>query len=463
MHFGALFVRHPVRPPRVTRLRAVLAGFVVAFAALCATAGLSRAATIAVDCTSNSAALATQFESGVPSGSTVTVLGTCIGTVTVGSSFVTIEQAGGGGEIQGTVGIFTQGVTISGITIDGHGATQAGIVFESGAYFSTLNDVTVQNFPNSGVTMCCTAISVLITGGTFQTNVNCGIFAIGAGDGFTLSNDGGGNPPVITGNGTTANPGQPQGGVCLQDGAIAEITAATVQANGLGPALSIIGAAANVTGGSFASPAALTFPTVELQNSKLNLLNATITGTGSSNAIFASPGGSITMQNTTVTQSDVDDATVLIADDSALVSLGGNHITNSGAGGIAIMVDNLGTFHQRNETAFGIPVAADIITGVGIVQVQSDMEIGTGAGAASSTWTGNITVQQNSSFRMDGGMSISGGVAIIQGSNGFFNKSAGGTNSVAVTCAGSSSHIAGPGNVSPAVTLVASGVGCYSF
>jgi hypothetical protein len=444
------------------RLRAAFASLVLALAGLLGTAGLGHAS-ITVDCTSNSAALASLFQGGVASGTTVLVQGTCVGTVTVGSSFVTITQAPAGGEIQGSVGIFTQGVTISSITIDGHGATQAGIVYESGSYFSTLNDVTVQNFPNSGVTMCCTAISVLITGGTFTNNVNCGIFAIGAGDGFTLSNDSGSTAPLITANGAASNPGQPQGGICLQDGALAEITAATVQANARGPALSLIGAGANVTGGTFQSPLGQTFPVVELANGKLNLLNATISGTGASNAIFASPGGSITMQNTTVSQSDAADATILIADDSALVSLGGNTISNSAANGIAVTVANVGTFHERNETAFGIALAKDTITGFGVVQVQSNMELGTGA-SVPSMWTGAITVQQNSSFRLDGGITITGGVTILQGSNGFFNKSVGGTNSATITCAGTdSSHIAGANFVSPPVTLVTTGTGCYAF
>ena len=63
-------------------------------------------------------------------------------------------------------------------------------------------------------------------------------------------------------------------------------------------------------------------------------------------------------------------------------------------------------------------------------------------------------------------MGITGGVQLGQGSNGFFNKAAGGTNTVSlgVSCVGTdSSHVAGPTNVSPAVVPVTTGSGCYAF
>jgi len=110
--------------------------------------------------------------------------------------------------------------------------------------------------------------------------------------------------------------------------------------------------------------------------------------------------------------------------------------------------------------------AVDTINGGGTVETQSTMDLGAGTvgGVPGLSWTGAITVQQNSSFRMSGGASVTGGVSLIQGSNGFFNKAAGGTNSATVTCAGTgTSHVAGAAAVSPAVTLVATGIGCYAF
>ena len=71
----------------------------------------------------------------------------------------------------------------------------------------------------------------------------------------------------------------------------------------------------------------------------------------------------------------------------------------------------------------------DTITGNGSVQIESNMELGTG-GTTPSSWTGIITVAQNSSLRMDGGITVTGAVKLTQASNGFFNISNGGQNIV---------------------------------
>ncbi len=59
---------------------------------------------------------------------------------------------------------------------------------------------------------------------------------------------------------------------------------------------------------------------------------------------------------------------------------------------------------------------------------------------------------QNSAFRMDGGMAISGAVTLQQGSNGFFNNGAGGLNVVSggVTCpwtTNAAAHVSAPQKV----------------
>jgi hypothetical protein len=120
---------------------------------------------------------------------------------------------------------------------------------------------------------------------------------------------------------------------------------------------------------------------------------------------------------------------------------------------------------QQPGFLFGDPVAADTISGAGSVQVQSSMDLGQGLISPGSTpslvWTlsgsQTINVQQNSSFRLSGGTSISGGnVKIAQGSNGFFNTGAGGVNDATIGCAGSPGnatvHIANPTFVTPSVT-----------
>ena len=187
-------------------------------------------------------------------------------------------------------------------------------------------------------------------------------------------------------------------------------------------------------------------PVVVVRRGSYDVSNDTITGTGHSNAIFATPGSAIMMQGTTVTQSDAADATVLVADGSTLLSLGGNHIANNATNGIAVSVTNASTFRQRNESGLLIPLAADTIAGAGSVQIESNMELGTGA--TPTSWTGAIAVAQNSSLRMDGGITVSSTVKLTQASNGFFNVSNTGENIVTggVTCPATtnpSSHVAG--------------------
>jgi hypothetical protein len=272
----------------------------------------------------------------------------------------------------------------------------------------------------------------------------------------------------ITGNGITGS-NQAGSGVGAS-GSTITITGATISGNLngdnlKGAAVSLMGGTATIKNSSISSVSGLTAMSINV--AELGLQGDTVTGPGNAPAM-AVTGSKVGLSASTIADNDAIDPTILAADGSTLDSSGGNTIcagTLSGpactpAGGVAITVANDSTFHQVTNNGTS---AADKITGAGTVQVQSNMELGTGA-AAPSTWTGAITVQQNSSFRLDGGISISGGVTILQGSNGFFNKSATGTNAATVTCAGTnSSHIAGASFVSPPVTLVTTGVGCYAF
>jgi hypothetical protein len=126
-------------------------------------------------------------------------------------------------------------------------------------------------------------------------------------------------------------------------------------------------------------------------------------------------GGTIS-GNTTVTQSDATttDATIFLEDGSVCVSVGGNTITNSASGGVAVAVANASTFRQKIETLLGVPIAADTITGKGLVEIESNIELGTGA-SAPSTWNGNIQVAQNSS------LSVAVGGAVVSSAAGASN------------------------------------------
>ena len=150
---------------------------------------------------------------------------------------------------------------------------------------------------------------------------------------------------------------------------------------------------------------------------------------------------------------------------------GGNIVTNSAANATAIEIDHSSSLMHIAAAALtaefaGVPAtaasAADTITGAGLVQEQSSIDLGVGlvGGLAGLVWTGSITVAQNSSFRLSGGVSISGSVALSQGSNGFFNLTKGGSNNVAggVSCPWTgvpSSHVTA-GGLSPPAQIAAS-------
>ena len=210
-------------------------------------------------------------------------------------------------------------------------------------------------------------------------------------------------------------------------------------------------------------------PAILAYRSTIGLISATVTGANNANTVAALSGSNIILGQSMLQSSDATDATLLVSDGSSVLSFGANTYENDAVNGAAVTVQNGSTFIEDQNAvvkANSLSAGADSFIGAGTVQMQSNMELGTGA-TTPSNWTGSISVAQNSSFRLHGGITISGGVTIGQGSNGFFNKTAGGTNTVNgthVACLGTAStHIVGNAAVTPNVTLVTTGAGCYSF
>jgi hypothetical protein len=161
--------------------------------------------------------------------------------------------------------------------------------------------------------------------------------------------------------------------------------------------------------------------------------------------------------------------TIQASGGSSVFLAGGNLICNGSisssvctpAGGTVMQIDHVSSLLDLAGQIpdFNFPALADNVFGTGTIVLQSNADLGTGVqgGQPSITWTGNITVEQNSSFRLQGGTKINGTVNLEQGSNGFFNKSNGSTNVVtSVLCpfiSVASAHVGGPSAVSPALTL----------
>jgi hypothetical protein len=344
---------------------------------------------------------------------------------------VTIED----GKIQGTVTINGSFVTLSSLTIDGTGATSDAMIIDD-ARAVTLNNVIVQNFtPALGIVLSDGA-PLTIDGGEITGMANCALLVNGT---FGPSSAILTGNVQITGNSLSFD-GNDQGGVCVNKGGVVTVQSATLENNGGGPAITVTAGTLSMSSGTVSSPALdpttsnpFTFPAVVAQEGKLLFFGGTVTGGGNASAIYAAPGSSIQMQGTTVTDNDANDATILVADGSSLASLGGNTISNTASGGTAISVTNGSSFHQRLEAVLGTNIGntaqADTITGAGIAEIESNIELGTGASAA-STWNGSIDAAQNSSIRMDGGITVNGSVTLAQASNGFFNLGNTGSNVV---------------------------------
>jgi hypothetical protein len=220
---------------------------------------------------------------------------------------------------------------------------------------------------------------------------------------------------------------------------------------------------------------------------------ADVSGSTFATAAIIESLSSLVLNGSTVSTALASGEAIRAAESSNLISYGGNTIENTGASGIAIEIEENSAFlellpsgtnteplkYYATQLAAGFTgtpatpsLAADTITGAGSIQIESNMELGTGA--TTSNWTGAITVAQNSSVRMDGGITVTGTVTITQASNGFFNTALGGQNIVSggVSCpfaATAGARIAGPSKVllssggASAVTIGNTSPDCQEF
>jgi hypothetical protein len=214
--------------------------------------------------------------------------------------------------------------------------------------------------------------------------------------------------------------------------------------------------------------------------------NGTSTSTNAiaSGAILLAGGSSAILYKGTISSASITQATIEAASNSTIQLMGGNTISNTAAGGVALQIDHTSSAMQISAGRLGYPaMLAESFSGSALVDMQSSLDIGLGflPGTAipSLTWSmpaGNcLLVRANSAFRMSGGVSFSGAapsscavndgvvsstIVIDERSNIFINASQGGTNtmngggSIACSFAGlPNAHVTGAKNVSPTMAV----------
>jgi hypothetical protein len=439
-----------------------ISGLGIGIAALAIAASQQAAAnTIAVDCmAAATTALGTALATVSP-GDTLEISGVCQQDVTITTPGLTLEQKSGDGTdvdgVQGQVEIAgAQQVTISGLLL---GISEGAFTFSSGSDQALLYahdgasvvlvTAAVQNSPLLGILAVRASVSLLNSsvagsGGLFTASTSEAPqgFGIRATEGSTInlvpasvsSNNGGGvalvnDSTLAAQNGFILSNGGQQ--ILLQGGSTVHATNVGVDGSTCPGTHSFCGNAIEAAGASTVrldgQDEALFVFTVENQS-------AIVLGQGS--ALLAS--GVFVLQTGTVP--------AIQASDNSTIALAGGNLLCSGScdnatSGTVIQIDHVSTLIDVAAQDFGYSPAQDMIFGGAVVQLQStvDLGIGTIASAPGVLWTtgsGGIVAKQNSSFRLQGGTTITGEVSLSQGSNGIFNAANGGTNVVSggVSC-----------------------------
>jgi hypothetical protein len=456
----------------------------------------------------------------INSGDIVKIDGTsasCLGDIFVNTSGVTFENHSASNvlipadQIDGMFEVAGAHITINGIALTcsacvstTQNTTGLSSLTENGAL--ALHDGAVVLFENGQVANSLTSgifairsssVSIINSSifGNGQTGsagqFSSGIFADG-GSNVRLGSPNGSNAVTIAGNGKSGG-GCPGFGLLLGQSSSLDSFAATIggagttnnssSQNTCGQILLQAGSSARIEGNTITQTTANNAAIQALASSSFvtaqNAASAfTTISAGNNGAIQLGGASSAVLNSSTVSSTGTNVPTIEAAASSTAVLGGGNIISNATTGGIAFQIDHSSSLVQVPAHQFGFTDAAEEVTGSAFIQVQSSMDVGIGliTGVPSISWSvpsGNcILIQQNSSFRMSGGVAIAGAPAAActlnggtisttivfqQESNGFFNLSHGGTDAIsgggAVSClfAGMpNAHVTGKANISPA-------------
>ena len=196
-----------------------------------------------------------------------------------------------------------------------------------------------------------------------------------------------------------------------------------------------------------------------------------VSGGSDAGAVMVGSASSLVMNGATLSSAS-NMPTLEVTGSSNAILAGGNTLTSTDASGDVVELDHSASLQQwlyagQLPEFAAHPVAhtpaAETITGAGLVQEQSSLDIGQGliSSSAGLTWNGSISVQQNSSFRLSGGVHVTGSVSLSQGSNGFLNLNNGGNNNVdgTINCpftTVAASHVSAPQKAIPNVVMATS-------
>jgi hypothetical protein len=496
--------------------------------AACALFGApALAATISISCTdsqsSDQSAVSTALGTGdvnLVSGTVVEISGICAGDYKFTTSGITLANSEGTSSLDlsdgfnGMVEIAGAHVTINGILLEGLSLNEADVSNATNVTSTfnedgnlVLHDGAVATIENSQIgpgtqdglvvlrSSLASVLSTLISGnGTSATgggNLTSGVW-VSDGSTLRLGDTDDSNPVTVNDNGTyTAGVSCSGEDILLQQsssgdffgaqiGGTTSTTGAScgeivIQATsslrardltlghfgGINPAIFAIGGSAIWIDENLSATSPKGSILTEVADSDSN----------STGVIFAGGASSILLQDTTATTPSTTRPTIEASASSTLVIAGANHITNSTTSGDVIEIDHSSSMLHVPGATFGYADQVEILQGAGLVQVQSSMDLGQGLVGSnpSITWTAStgsngIQVQQNSSFRLSGGVAIGGSVTIKQNSNGFLNLNNGGTATQQTVSDGIScpfnnvpaAHISSPTDVMPAVSMATS-------
>jgi hypothetical protein len=459
--------------------------------------------------TENLPSISGNFSTSLAGGDTVEITGLCQQEIEVRTSGITIAGPTGSSApaatppdsssmangIQGQVQVVgAQRVTFNGVLL---GSTSGTVTLPTnyspsniallwahdGAAVSVINSV-VRFSPIRGVYASRSA-SIVIHSSTIADNsigqtvtrFNSAIEVTDA-SAVTL-----GTPPVVFGTSTNDDPvavtNNAGDGIFASRGGAVVVYAATISGNGQKQIRLFNGSSARISGGGANPPLSVINAPVNSSDEAVGAIASTVLIEQGASIVGGSGGSAVALNGGSAgliqgSQISGGNTTIQASGTSTLALAGGNLICHgaisggvcSPTAGTAIVINHVGALIQVNGLAdFNYTPAQDIVFGTALVQLQSTFDIGAGliSGQPSIVWTtgaGGIVASQNSSLRLQGGAQVNGTIALLQGSNGFFNKSQGGSNTVTggVSCAWTSipsAHIAVVnGSLSPAPTLI---------